>query len=110
MRILVVVLLSFYSAFSNAELTYSGKISQIHTGPQYQGRIFIETEDTPTGEVTCSTNASFSFAFEGTTEEGKMYLSILLSALAAKRDVVIKSSDDCSIYSNVADLRNLSIH
>ncbi|WP_444933510.1 hypothetical protein [Microbulbifer sp. JTAC008] len=81
-----------------------------YTSSEDEGKVFIETEDAPTGEVACSTNTSFSFAFIGTTEEGKMYLSILLSALAAGRDVVIKSTDDCSVHSNVADLRNLSIH
>ncbi|WHI46878.1 hypothetical protein ACJJIW_19035 [Microbulbifer sp. JMSA004] len=109
MRVLFVVILGFYSALSNAELVYSGKIAQIHTGPQYQGRVFVETEDLPVGDVACSTNGSFSYVFDGTTEEGSLYLSILLSALAAGRDVIIKSSDDCTLYTNVADLRNLSI-
>ncbi|WP_444890830.1 hypothetical protein [Microbulbifer sp. DLAB2-AA] len=100
-----------------AEFVFTGKLSQIHTGPQYQGRIFVKVQGTPLGEVPCSTNTSYSFAFDGinkdanniTNEEGKIYLSLLLSALAAQQTVTLKSSDDCTTYHNVADLRNLSV-
>ncbi|WP_444924592.1 hypothetical protein ACJJH9_05625 [Microbulbifer sp. DLAB2-AF] len=91
-----------------AEFVFTGKLSQIHTGPQYQGRIFVEVQGTPSGEVSCSENTNFSFSFDGTDEEGKVYLSLLLSALTAQQTVTLKSTETCT-YSKVADLRNLSV-
>ncbi|WKD48524.1 hypothetical protein [Microbulbifer spongiae] len=91
-----------------AEFHYSGKISQIHAGPQYQDKVLIKIAGEPSGEVACSTNASFTFAFNG-AGDGSIYFSLLLSALAAEKTVTLRSSDDCTVHSNVADLRNISI-
>ncbi|WP_445365787.1 hypothetical protein ACJJJB_04195 [Microbulbifer sp. ANSA001] len=117
MKTFLALLLIFLPTICLAEFTFTGKLSQIHTGPQYQGRIFVKVQGAPLGEVSCSTNTNYSFAFDGinkdandsTNEEGKIYLSLLLSALAAQQTVTLKSSDDCTTYHNVADLRNLSV-
>ncbi|WP_444910105.1 hypothetical protein [Microbulbifer sp. TRSA005] len=109
MKKLLAILLIALPTSCLAEFVFTGKLSQIHTGPQYQGKIFVKVQGIPSGEVSCSTNTSYSFAFDGKEEESKIYLSLLLSALTTQQTVTLKSSDNCTTYQNVADLRNLSV-
>lgn len=88
---------------------FTGTIKSIHSGPQYNGWVFIETAHDSADKDSCQTNTTFDYAFNGATEDGRLYSSILLAAYMAQKTVTLKSKiTDCTKY-GIADLKNLTI-
>lgn len=83
------------------------KITKILVGPNYGNTVFITTQNKPTARPECHTNPWYDFAFDGTTESGKMTLSVALAAYTAQKNLWVGGSDTCSIYGGVEDLNHI---
>jgi len=90
-----------------AGLTFTGKILSILTGPAYGSSVLIEVDGDSSGERGCLPNGNFDFGFDGSTENGKIYLSTLLTAYAAQKTVRLESTSTCSYFSTVPDLESI---
>ena len=88
---------------------FTGTIKSIHSGPQYNGWMFIETSHPSDGKDSCQTNENFEYAFDAKSDEGKLYASILLTAYTAQKTVNLKSTGSSCTRYGVADLENLTI-
>lgn len=66
--------------------------------------MFVEVDGNPTGTVSCDSADAWSFVFDASTTEGKIYLSTLLSAYAAQKVVRLQSDNTCSVHAGVPTL------
>ena len=104
---MVALLGSTNIAMASSHVT--AKIVQILSGPNYGNNIIIKIDKTPTVSG-CHTNQSYNYVFDGTTEQGQMYLSLVLSAHMAGRSVSIAGyGNRCNNYNGVEDLYHLIV-
>lgn len=101
----IVIYLLTTSVSSGSEIS-SAIVNEVLVGPYYGGKVFIDVSGTPSNIPSCNTSTSgLDYAFDGTTPEGKMYLSIVLTAYASKAEVQLRGEGTCNLQSNVEDLR-----
>ncbi len=89
-------------------------VTEVVMGPNY-GNIVLVALDVPPNwavgaDTHCQTNHEYNIAFDGTTAQGKMYLSAVLAAHAAKKLVSIAGYDfSCQMYGGVEDLYHIVV-
>jgi hypothetical protein len=83
------------------------KITRVLVGPHYGKNVILTISVKPTELPSCQTNTSYSYVFDGTTEEGKMTLSVVLAAYAAQKDVWLGGKNTCSLYGGIEDLAHI---
>jgi len=112
-NILAVILMAFTFKVSATNVplpSYTGKIKSILTGIPYHGKMLIELAGTVNNPAeNCHSNGTFSFSLDTETEQGKLFLSILLTAHASQRDVVMTGYRTCSNTTGVTDFRSIQI-
>jgi len=108
-NILAVILMAFTFKVSAGLPSYVGTIDSVLVGKVYQQRVFIEVSGAIHNQISCQTNGTFAFVLDGTTEQGQMYLSLILMAYATKQQVSITGYDVCDIYPGVANFRSIQI-
>jgi len=104
MRQFVITFIFCVLSASSYSSNYSGKISRVLMGPIYGSTVIIDVEGTPSDRDACHTNSGYDFAFDGSTEEGKMYLSTILTAYASKMNVNISGYSSCTVYGGIENL------
>ena len=101
-------LLSFLLTMSShASDVPSTKISEVLAGPHYNKNVILTVSTKATELPLCQTNPRYSYVFDGTTQEGKITLSIVLAAYAAQKDVWIRGKGTCSLYDGIEDLAHI---
>ena len=86
----------------------TAKIKSILAGKVYGNIVFLEISTKPNlPDGHCQTNPRWNYAFDPTTEIGKVTLSIALTAYASQRDVYLNGYDNCDVYPGVESLRQL---
>ncbi len=90
---------------------YTGKINRILSGPVYANLIIIDVVGTPVNVNGCQTNANYDFAFDGSTAEGKMYFSMILTAYSANLDINFQGSTTtlCTLFSGIENLHHVQL-
>ncbi|ESP94641.1 hypothetical protein [Pseudoalteromonas luteoviolacea] len=83
------------------------KITQVLVGPNYGKNVILTVSNKPTNAPSCQTNANYSYVFDGTTEVGKMTLSVVLAAYAAQKDVWLGGTDTCTLYGGIENLKHI---
>ncbi|TDF34643.1 hypothetical protein EYS14_23075 [Alteromonadaceae bacterium M269] len=103
------LLAALVSANAMALPVYRGTIDNILTGQVYQGNVLIQVDGTETNPATCQTHPNYDLVFDPTTEEGKAYLSIILTAQTTQRAVVLTGYDTCNAINGIQDLRSIQL-
>jgi len=85
----------------------STKITRVLVGPGYGKNVILTISAKPTALPSCQTNTSYNYVFDGSTDEGKMTLSVVLTAYASQKDVWLGGKNTCSLYSGIEDLYHI---
>jgi hypothetical protein len=104
-----VLFLSVVSVNVSALPSYSGTINNLLTGKVYQGNVFIQLDGAKNGTSDCQTHPHYDFAFDPTTDEGKVYLSLILTAHSTQKEVTITGYDTCLTRGGIQDLRSIQL-
>lgn len=107
-KLLALALLALATG-AHALPSFTGKVDSYLTGFNYQGKVYIEASNYSDNTGCRNEGAVFDFAFDGTTDQGKMYLSILMAAHTAQKTVVITGFDTCDNEPGIADLRSIQV-
>lgn len=101
--------LFIFSCTANALPSISGKVKSVLVGHVYQNKLFIEVEGGMANTAFCQVNPTFDFVLDISTDSGKAYMSIILAAYAAGKDVSLSGYDECTIYSGVTNFRSIHV-
>ena len=95
------------SSSALASSSYTGKITGIHSGPNVGPITFIivEGEKQVDVAVPCDNNLWYTYAFDASTEAGKVTLTMAMTAYAANKTVYLGGLETCNLHSSVEDLR-----
>ncbi|KAB0468666.1 hypothetical protein F7Q91_22950 [Vibrio chagasii] len=104
--ILLVCLLPSLTLASEANPT---KIKQVLSGPEYGKQVLITVDTNPSGLPECHTNQWYNYVFDGTTPEGQMTLSLVLTAYAAQKPVWVAGTNSCTIRGGVENLKHIVV-
>lgn len=101
------LLISFcYSA--SASYVDPTKIVGVLAGETYGNTVFLQIEPKPATLPECQKNPLYNYAFDPTTEVGKVTLSMVLTAYASQKDVYLNGYDLCNTNNaGVEDLRQI---
>lgn len=83
------------------------KITKVLVGPAYGNNVFLTVSIKPSDAPNCQNNTRYSYVFDGTTEVGKMTLSVVLSAYASQKDVWLGGADNCVLHNGVESLKHI---
>ena len=78
---------------------FVGKVKTIATGPSLGNIVLVQVEEHSSSAAwssSCSANSYWSFKFDTSLNGGKEAYSLLLSAHAAKSNVVLSGAGTCS--------------
>ena len=107
-RIFVIGLIFFQSS-AFASTVESTKIKSILAGQAYGDIVFLQIDPKPENiDADCQKNAEFNFAFDPTTEIGKVTLSMVLTAYASQNDVYLDGWKICDTnHAGVEDVKQI---
>jgi len=108
-KILSILSFLLLPAIVNASDISTTKITQVLVGPSYGNKVFLTLSVKPTGLPSCQINTRYNYVFDGTTESGKMTLSVVLAAYATQNDVWLAGKNTCSFNSTVEDLKHIVV-
>lgn len=94
----------FLSGNVHASNVNPTKITKVLVGPQYGNIVIIKVSNVDSALPDCQTNVNFNYAFDGTTDAGKMTLSVVLATYTTQKDVWIGGTHTCSVYSGIENL------
>ncbi|MCH2160092.1 MAG: hypothetical protein MK096_15085 [Oleiphilaceae bacterium] len=96
-RRVVLVLLTFvFSVGVHAGSAAPGSLSKLHF--MSNDVVIVYTSGVRSNVPSCASSQPKRFALDGTTEEGKVQVSGLISAHAAGKNVTIKGKGSCEAY------------
>ena len=107
---LILALLSSSSAFASSNF---GKITGVLMGPTYGKTVMIQIDGSPTFPA-CKTNGGLAYAFDATTDAGKVTLALALSLYVSGKSAQFTgatpagSATACTIYPGIEDLGSIS--
>ncbi len=111
MKYIVAIITLIYVQASVASTVNSTQITSILVGKVYGNVAFIGVSTKPilSDLPECQTNPNYNYAFDPTTEIGKVTLSIALTAYASQKPVFINGYSNCNLYPSVGveELRQL---
>ncbi len=98
--VVISVLASIYSLSANAGRT-KGQVTSILVNSSVSKVVHLRVEGTTTGRKDCQTHSVWNYVFDGTTDAGKLMVSIALAAHFSKKEVVVESnpSTNCDLRS-----------
>ncbi len=96
-----------FSMSSHASSIRTTKITQVLVGPYFGKNVLLTISDKATVLPPCQTNNYYNYVFDGTTEEGKMTLSVALAAYATQKDVWLGGTNTCSLFDGVENLAHI---
>lgn len=97
------VLLTATSLDLRAEIS-TGLVTKMEYGPVYRGLVFVDIEGETNTE--CATNRNgFDYAFDASTEAGKLVFSSLLAAQRSGVEVTLSGEGTCTLNTTIEDLR-----
>ena len=99
---LLAYLLPSLALASEANLT---KIKQVLSGPEFGKQVLITVDTNPSSLPECHTNQWYNYVFDGTTPEGQMTLSLVLTAYAAQKTVLVAGTNSCTIRGGIENLK-----
>ncbi|PCK31969.1 hypothetical protein [Pseudoalteromonas piscicida] len=104
--------LFIFIIFSN--LTFASsvnptKITRILAGPGFGNNVMIAVSNKPKDAPSYQANAIYNYAFDGTTETGKMTLSLALAAYAAQKAVWLGGTATCTLYDGIENLKHIVV-
>lgn len=105
LRNVLAVLIMAIPLACHATSAFTGKILKIHSGPGVGTKVFLVLDGDQNNKASCSTSTTYNYVFDGSTDGGKIYLSMALSSYAAGKDVYVGGYQTCSLYSNTEDLK-----
>ena len=83
--------------------TMTGKVEKMEFGPKYRGIVALGIEGN--NDTVCADNPNgFDYAFDASTEGGKLMFSALLAAQSSNQEVTISGEGTCSLISTVEDV------
>lgn len=92
-KYLLVLSMVLSAGMVNATSYTDAKITGVLVGPNYGNTVIVKVDKTP--EISgCHKNPGYNYAFDGSTDEGKIYLSVILAAYAAQKSVSIAGYND----------------
>ncbi|MET1257043.1 hypothetical protein [Aliikangiella maris] len=103
----LLILILLFSFNVNASSVEPTKITKILVGPAYGNNVLITVSNKATDTPECQTNNNYQYAFDGSTESGKMTLSVVLAAYASKKDVWLGGYDRCDVFSGTESLKHI---
>ena len=106
-RFFVLLLLVLMTALTHASDIRTTKITQVLVGPHYGNNVFLTISRKASDIPTCQTNTRYDYVFDGTTEDGKMTLSVVLAAYATQKDVWLGGKNTCLLHNGVEDLKHI---
>ncbi|RYV04075.1 hypothetical protein SOPP22_01345 [Shewanella sp. OPT22] len=109
-KIILLFFVIFIQTGAMASDTPNTKITRILVGPSYGTKVFLTISTKPTATPDCQINTGYNYVFDGSTETGKMMLSIALTAYTANKEVWLGGANKCSLFGNVEDLKHIVIH
>lgn len=105
----IFILFILFSTSIHASDINKTKITQILVGPTYGKKVILVISIKPSELPSCQTNTKYSYAFDGTTESGKMTLSLVLAAYATQKNVWLGGKNTCSIHGGIEDLAHIVV-
>ena len=104
MRVLLLICAFVFSLNSYASSITPTKITRILVGPEYGNLVFLSLDPLPSNRPDCNMDTTYMYVFDGTTDAGKMYLSVALAAHMSGGDVRASGNGLCSIFGTAEDL------
>ena len=97
------------SGYSHASDVNPAKITQVLAGPSYGNQVLLTVSPTPSNLPSCQNNQWYSYVFDGTTEAGKITLSLALAAYAANKNVWLGGTGVCTLRGGVENLKHIVV-
>ncbi|USD33646.1 MULTISPECIES: hypothetical protein [Vibrio] len=88
-----------------ASETSETTIKRVLSGPEFGKQVLITVDTNPSSLPECHTNQWYNYVFDGTTPEGQMTLSLVLTAYAAQKTVVVSGTNSCTLRGGVENLK-----
>jgi len=85
------------------------KITQVLAGPSYGNKVFLVISNKADITPDCQSNIRYNYVFDGTTEQGKITLSLVLAAYATQKNVWLGGKNTCLLHSSVEDLGHIVV-
>ena len=101
---IILTLLVLISVSVSASNVTTAKIVEVLVGPNYGNNVFLNVSPKPNGTPACKSNPEWDYVFDGSTDSGKITMSVALAAYAAGKEVWLAGSGNCTLYTNVEDL------
>jgi hypothetical protein len=111
---LILGLLSvFFFTTVSAGSSYSGRIKRILVGPSFGDNVWVVVQDKVMviDSATCSTHPTYSYVIDASTTSGKHALTLVTSAYAAGRNVMITGTGSCTLTpaNNIENLDSILV-
>lgn len=103
----LILLTSFLPYIVLASEANPTKIKQVLSGPIYDKQILITVESNISSVPECHKDKLYNYVFDGTTPEGQMTLSLVLTAYASQKNVWIGGTNSCTLRGGVEDLKHI---
>lgn len=102
---LIFIILSILYCSNTAASTYEGQISELLMGIPYKTTVIIKVDGSPS-QNGCHSNPSYHYAFDGSTDTGKIILSSVLTAYTTQKVVKFygAGSNSCTQFGGIEDL------
>jgi len=110
MKFHLIILTAILSLSTLAQAgSYSGRVLAIQSGLEYNGSVLVKLDGEPLNMPECSHHTTWHFAFDGRTETGKTFLSMLLAAFSDGNTVAIYGTNNCTLWPTIEDLDLINI-
>lgn len=96
-----------FTGYSYASDVNPAKITQVLAGPSYGKQVLLTVSPTPSNLPSCQNNQWYSYVFDGTTDAGKITLSLALAAYAANKNVWLAGTGICTLRGGVENLKHI---
>ncbi|TDF41957.1 hypothetical protein EYS14_03695 [Alteromonadaceae bacterium M269] len=99
-KVLIIVALMISMFATNVSVASDAnptKITQVLVGPQYGNRVLITVSPKAPTVPGCQVSPWYDYSFDGSTESGKITLSVVMAAYAAQRNVWIGGKNTCTV-------------
>lgn len=96
------------SGTAGAVSSFEGKIINILSGPAYgNGKVYIKVDGVQSTPPPCGANNPSWFVFDGSTDAGKLYSSLILTSYTTNKIVNLQGNDTCNLSGNMTDLSHI---
>ncbi|MCW8930255.1 MAG: hypothetical protein OQL19_08475 [Gammaproteobacteria bacterium] len=82
---------------------------KLHKGLGAPNVVFLVLENDPSNKISCSTNSVYDYAFDVSTDDGKAFLGMALTAYTTGKQVSLGGRGSCSLYSSTEDINSLRL-